>query len=120
MGYIGLELEWKGKGTDEKGVVRSVDGKWKDNIRTGSTLVEIDPRYYRPTEVDALQADASKARKTLGWEPKVTFEELVQVMMDYDLMAAGIAAPGKGISAVNARGFAWTKHEFSKHERIKE
>lgn len=120
MNYIGLELEWKGKGTDEKGIVKSVDGKWKDAVKSGSTLVEIDPRYYRPTEVDALQADTSKARKVLGWEPKVTFSELVQVMMDHDLMAVGIAAPGKGISAVNAKGFAWTKHQFSGHERIKE
>jgi GDPmannose 4,6-dehydratase len=118
MTYIGLELEWRGKGTDEKGIVKSVDSKWKDGVKTGSVLVEIDPRYYRPTEVDALQADASKARKILGWEPKVTFGELVQVMMDHDLMAVGVPAPGKGISAVNAKGLAWTKHEFSKHERI--
>ncbi len=120
MEYIGLELEWKGNGTGEKGIVKSRDSKWKDATKSGATLVEIDPRYYRPTEVDALQADASKARKILGWEPKVTFNELVQVMMDYDLLAVGIKPPGKGISAVNGKGFTWTKHEFSKHERIKE
>ncbi|MEX2117162.1 MAG: GDP-mannose 4,6-dehydratase, partial [Bacteroidota bacterium] len=97
MEYIGLELEWKGKGTAERGIVKSADSKWRDAVKSGSTLIEIDPRYYRPTEVDALQADASKARKTLDWEPKVTFNELVQVMMDYDLLAAGFTPPGKGI-----------------------
>jgi GDPmannose 4,6-dehydratase len=49
--------------------------------------VKVDPRYFRPAEVDALQADFSKARKTLGWEPSVTFEELVRIMVDADLQA---------------------------------
>jgi GDPmannose 4,6-dehydratase len=57
---------------------------WREHVR-------IDRRYFRPTEVEALQADASKARRQLGWEPKVTFKELVRIMVDADLEAAGIA-----------------------------
>jgi len=62
---------------------------WREHVR-------IDPRYFRPTEVEALQADATKARQQLGWEPKVTFRELVRIMVDADLEAAGIAPPGDG------------------------
>jgi GDPmannose 4,6-dehydratase len=62
--------------------------------------VQIDRRYFRPTEVEALQADASKARRELGWEPKVTFKELVRIMVDADLEAAGIAPvkTGEGLA----------------------
>ena len=62
---------------------------WKEHVR-------IDPRYFRPTEVESLEADARKARQRLGWEPRVTFTELVRIMVDADLEAAGIAAPGEG------------------------
>ncbi|MBI2914240.1 MAG: GDP-mannose 4,6-dehydratase [Chloroflexi bacterium] len=64
---------------------------WREHVR-------IDPRYFRPTEVAALQADATKARQRLGWEPKVTFRELVRIMVDADLAAAGIARPGRPAS----------------------
>jgi len=71
---LGFELEWQGKGVDEKGIDKS----------TGRVLVEIDPDYFRPTEVDLLVGDASKAKKILGWEPKVGFEELVRIMVKAD------------------------------------
>ncbi len=70
-----IRLEWKGRGEEEKGI----DGK------TGRTIVEIDKRYFRPTEVDLLQGDSTKARRELGWEPKVRFTELVKLMMAKDL-----------------------------------
>ena len=62
-----------------------VDLDWKEHV-------EIDPRYYRPTEVDLLLGDASKARQKLGWEPKVTFKELVRIMVEADLEDARRAA----------------------------
>ena len=71
----GMELEWHGSGTDEKGTDRA----------TGKTVVEIDPRYFRPAEVEFLQGDATKARKTLGWKPEVAFTELVSMMVKADL-----------------------------------
>ena len=74
---LGIAIQWRGQGSDEKGY--DADGK---------CIVAIDPRYFRPTEVDTLLGDASKARATLGWRPKVSFEELVAEMAREDLKAA--------------------------------
>jgi len=83
-------------------------------INPGQCIIEVDPRYFRPTEVDKLQADISKAKAQLGWEPIITFDELVQIMMDHDLSANGILAPGFGNQAVLRKGFDWTSHAFAK------
>lgn len=71
---IGTEIAWKGKGVNEVG---------KDK-KTGKVLVEIDPTYFRPTEVDLLIGDPSKAKKLLGWKPKTKLEELVRIMVKAD------------------------------------
>jgi GDPmannose 4,6-dehydratase len=76
-GEIGLKIKWKGKGADEKGY----DPK-------GKCVVAVDPRYFRPTEVETLLGDATKAKKKLGWVPKIRFGELVAEMMREDLKAA--------------------------------
>jgi GDPmannose 4,6-dehydratase len=80
--YIGVELGWRGEGVDEEGF----------DTKSGQTRVRIDSRLYRPTEVDHLVGDATKARTALGWEPKVTFDELVARMMknDLSLVEAGL------------------------------
>jgi len=70
-----VSIEWRGTGVDEKGVDAS----------TGRVLIEVDPRYFRPTEVDLLLGDPSKAERLLGWKRKVTFDELVRRMVEYDL-----------------------------------
>lgn len=72
---IGRKVEWRGKGVDEKGF----------DMASGDVLVEVDPRYFRPTEVDLLLGDASKAHRELGWKHKVSFEELVRDMVTSDL-----------------------------------
>jgi GDPmannose 4,6-dehydratase len=72
---IGIDIEWQGTGINEKGL----------NAANGDVLIEIDTRYFRPAEVDILLGDASKAKKKLGWEPKVGFEELVKMMVEGDL-----------------------------------
>ena len=72
---VDIEIEWQGKGINEKGL----------NSANGETLIEIDPKYFRPSEVDHLQGDFSKAEKKLGWKPKTNLEELVQIMVQYDL-----------------------------------
>lgn len=72
---VDIAIEWKGKGKDEKGI----------NKATGDVIVEIDPRYFRPTEVDLLIGDASKAKKKLGWTPKLTIADLVKEMVASDL-----------------------------------
>ncbi|SMO41848.1 GDPmannose 4,6-dehydratase [Fodinibius sediminis] len=72
--HAGIRLEWIGEGIDEKGI----------NADTGDTVIEIDPRYFRPTEVDLLIGDATKAHEQLGWYPKYTFDELVAEMIEED------------------------------------
>jgi GDPmannose 4,6-dehydratase len=62
-------------------------------------VVEIDPKYYRPAEVDALEGDATKAKEVLGWEPKVKFAELVQIMCDADLKRLEDQLAGRGVRA---------------------
>jgi GDPmannose 4,6-dehydratase len=75
---LGFEIKWRGTGTDEKGIDAS----------SGRTLVQIDPRYFRPTEVDSLLGDATKARTELGWAPEIGFEALVTEMVEADLALA--------------------------------
>ena len=83
---LGVIIEWEGKNEKEVGRV----AKTTSNIgpQPGSVIVRIDPRYYRPTEVETLLGDATKARKKLGWEPSVSFEELVKEMITEDLALA--------------------------------
>jgi len=69
--------------------------------------VKIDERYFRPTEVDVLCADASKARKSLGWQPRMAFRDLVKVMVDADMEAAGLTPPGEGLRLLKANGYSW-------------
>jgi GDPmannose 4,6-dehydratase len=73
--------------------------------------VEIDPRYFRPTEVDVLRADFSKARRQLGWEPRVSFRELVAIMVDADLEAVGLPPIGEGSRILSAKFSGW--HQWS-------
>ncbi|QKG80224.1 GDP-mannose 4,6-dehydratase [Tenuifilum thalassicum] len=71
---LGIELEWKGEGVNEKGIDKS----------NGKVIVEVDPDYFRPTEVDLLVGDASKAKTILNWEPKVGLDDLVKIMVNAD------------------------------------
>ena len=73
--HAGYSLEWRGKDADEKGY----------DTKTGKVLVDIDPKYYRPAEVDLLKGDPSKAKRILGWEAKTPFKKLVEVMVDSDI-----------------------------------
>ena len=75
--HVERTVEWRGRGVDEVGV----------DAKTGKLLVKIDPRYFRPTEVDSLCGDASKAHQRLGWRPTITFAELVREMVEEDLRA---------------------------------
>ena len=106
--HAGIEIEWKGSGLEEKGIIRSLSSgqhpltsninlglqppistcgvpSLASTLNLGDVLVEIDRRYFRPTEVESLLGDASKAREKLGWEPKVRFKELVRMMVDADI-----------------------------------
>jgi GDPmannose 4,6-dehydratase len=75
---LGMRIEWRGRGAEETGV----------DLKSGRTVVRVDPRYYRPTEVDALLGDAAKARAELGWSPQYSFDALVRDMVEADLALA--------------------------------
>lgn len=111
--YAGIELEWKGEGKEERGVVRSALETWGDRIKPGDTLITVDPRYFRPAEPEVLEANPRKARSVLQWEPRVTFPELVKIMVDYDLKHLGLPPPGEGIRISKEKGFAYTDHSLT-------
>jgi len=75
---LGIDLKWQGKGLDEKGIDKE----------TGKAIVEVDPRYFRPNEVESLLGNSDKAREKLGWKPKTTFQELIKEMVQSDLEEA--------------------------------
>ncbi len=103
-GELGVTLCWRGSGCDETGLVESSGGH--EGLRAGQVIVRVDPRYFRPTEVDTLLGDAGKARAQLGWEPRTTFAELVREMVDADLAAA------RKYALVKRSGFtAFAHHE---------
>jgi len=90
--YVGIELDFKGTGIDEVGFIVNIDKeKTKElnlhtnHLKLGDELVAIDPRYFRPTEVDLLIGDPTKAKEKLGWEPQYTLNELIDEMMESDL-----------------------------------
>jgi GDPmannose 4,6-dehydratase len=88
---LGIGLRWEGKGPQERGVVAKVGAKPRSaasRLKPGQTIVRIDPRYYRPAEVETLLGDAARARRQLKWKPRVSFRQLVAEMVREDLKAA--------------------------------
>jgi len=83
-----------------------VDLDWQE-------YVEIDPRYYRPAEVDYLQADAKKARQVLDWNPKITYKDLARIMIDADMQAAGLEPIGKGLEILRDNFSGWHRWDNS-------
>ena len=100
--HLGISIGWRGKGTGESGFVSEIDRSRFAEVSAGAAtalqhgdrLVEVDAGYYRPTEVERLLGDASKAEKVLGWKPKVDFEELVKMMVDADMEAVRLEVEG--------------------------
>ena len=91
----GIKLEWKGKGISERGIIQDIKPSAllkkhdrRDQLRDlhhGQTVVAIDPRYFRPTEVETLLGDPAKARKKLGWKQEISFDQMVREMIEHDL-----------------------------------
>ena len=86
-GELGVSLRWHGEGADEQGVVSAVTGK-EAKCKVGDVIVKVDPRYFRPTEVETLLGDPTKAKEKLGWTPKTTLKELVAEMVQADYNSA--------------------------------
>ena len=107
-GELGISLRWEGEGVDEVGVIDKISNSslLTPHAAPGQVIVRVDPRYFRPTEVETLLGDASKAKKELGWEPKITFDELVKEMVLADLEVA------KRDALVKKHGF----QSFNYHE----
>jgi len=102
---LGIDVRWEGKGVDEKGLVTAVN-KRDVKVKVGETLVKVDPRYFRPTEVETLLGDPTKAKAKLGWTPKTSLQELVREMVQDDYSAA------KRDALVKMAGFqAYDYHE---------
>ena len=85
---LGIKIEWKGNGVDEKGYWLNRKGNPSPITEHSSPIVAVDPRYFRPTEVETLLGDPTKAREKLGWTPRITFKELVAEMVREDLKSA--------------------------------
>ena len=102
---LGIKLRFEGKGVDEIAVVVGIEGT-RTVCQPGATIVRVDPRYFRPTEVETLLGDSSKARSKLGWRPRISFEQLVAEMMESDYVSA------KRDSLVKSAGYrAYDHHE---------
>ena len=86
--HLGITLRFVGHGVGEVAIVDAIEGEQAPGLSIGDTIVRVDPRYFRPTEVEALLGDPSKAKETLGWEPEITVQEMCAEMVAEDLKAA--------------------------------
>jgi GDPmannose 4,6-dehydratase len=85
---LGITLRFEGKGVDEVGIVDTVEGDSAPAVKAGDVIVRVDPRYFRPAEVETLLGDPTKAREQLGWEPEITVQEMCAEMIAHDLTEA--------------------------------
>ncbi|HAE75406.1 MAG TPA: GDP-mannose 4,6-dehydratase, partial [Alphaproteobacteria bacterium] len=85
---LGITLKFEGEGTSEEGIVAAVDGDLAPAVSVGDTIVRVDPRYFRPAEVETLLGDPTKAKEKLGWVPEITAQEMCAEMVAEDLKTA--------------------------------
>lgn len=85
---LGLSLCFEGEGVNEKAIVKNISGNAAPALKVGDVIMQIDPRYFRPTEVETLLGDPSKAKEKLGWIPEITVQELCKEMVTHDLLKA--------------------------------
>ena len=86
--HLGIKLRFEGQGVDEVGIVEAIEGDKAPALKVGDTIVKIDPRYFRPAEVETLLGDPSKAKAKLGWTPEITVQEMCEEMVAADLESA--------------------------------
>jgi GDPmannose 4,6-dehydratase len=85
---LGLTVEFKGTGVDEQAVVSAISGDKAPALKVGDVIVKVDPRYFRPAEVETLLGDPTKAKDKLGWIPEITLDEMVREMVAHDFEKA--------------------------------
>ncbi len=83
--HLGISIRFQGEGVNECGIVSTFDGNQAPALKVGDVIVKVDPHYFRPTEVETLLGDPTKAKEKLGWVPEVTLDEMIEEMVDYDL-----------------------------------
>ena len=114
--YAGIIIEWKGTGVKEKAIIKEIIGTASQSqcepLKLGNIILEIDPRYFRPIEVAYLKADIAKANRQLRWSPRISFKDVVMIMVDYDLRQNGITPPGEGMKICKEKGFSYTNHDY--------
>lgn len=108
---VGIEIEWTGSGLGEKGRIKSLAPSITSSLKVGDAVIEIDPKYFRPTEVGYLQADCSKALTKLGWEPRVGFADLARIMVYADMELIGLTPPEEGKKILAEKAISWTKNK---------
>lgn len=118
--YAGVDLEWIGTGIQEIGIIKNLDTKWVKVFKPGDIVVEIDPRYFRPTEVEHLHADISKAKDILCWKPRIMLDELIKIMLDYELIFAGLEPIGEGLNICQTKRFLYTSHTMTWRNEIRD
>ena len=92
---LGIEIEFSGKGKEEIGVVKKINDKKLTNLSEGDVIIRVDEEYFRPTEVESLLGDPSKAKKDLGWEPHISTQEMCSEMIKEDLKTAKLSVHNK-------------------------
>jgi GDPmannose 4,6-dehydratase len=85
---LGITIQFSGSGVNEIGTVINIEGDMAPSLKKGQVIVKVDERYFRPSEVETLLGDASKAKKLLGWEPTISAQEMCKEMVDNDYQAA--------------------------------
>jgi GDPmannose 4,6-dehydratase len=85
---LGITLKFEGKGIEEQAVVVGISGVDAPGLKVGDIIVKVDPHYFRPTEVETLLGDPSKAKRKLGWVPEITLDQMIEEMVAYDLEQA--------------------------------
>lgn len=102
---LGMRLRWEGEGVEEVGILERVDDGPARDLQPGTKLVAVDPRYFRPTEVETLLGDARKAKEKLGWQPKISFADLVSEMTqaDFELAERELQYGGKGLKVLRPK-----------------
>ena len=99
---LGIMLRFEGSGIDEVAIVEKITGADNPGVKVGDVVVKIDPRYFRPTEVESLLGDSSKAKELLGWTPEISAQEMCSEMVRADLVEA------KKVAFLEANGFKST------------
>jgi GDPmannose 4,6-dehydratase len=101
---LGIEIEFSGEGIEEEGIVKSIHGEDSPALNVGDVIIKVDPRYYRPTEVETLLGDPTNAKNKLGWVPEITVHEMCAEMVKSDLHEA------KRVKLLKDHGYDYSLH----------